>query len=98
MSDNPSQDKPKYMISSQPEIIRQQQKDEDYIPYLKSLVIDAAEMLVPWLFPFRALSKNEDVVQMITTLLYYGVTTLRNEQTLGEEYAELAQFNKKLAG
>ncbi len=49
---------------------------------------------MPWLFNYRALSRNEDIVKMLAALAYYGITTYRSKQTLGEEYSQIAQFSK----
>jgi RING-finger-containing E3 ubiquitin ligase len=95
MGNQVSSAKPDSGLSTQPEIIRLNQKDDYYQSYLKSKIIDATELLMPWLLNYRMVSRNEDIVKMLTALIYYGVTTLRANQTLGEEYTQLAQYNEK---
>ena len=82
-----------YVESTQPEIIRQNQIDEENQYLLKSKLIDALDFFMPWLINYRFLSKYSDFIKMIGSLLYFGLTTLSAEQTLGEEYTNLAQLN-----
>jgi len=96
MSENPS--KARYVFSDEPEIIRQNQQDDYFQGYLKSKVVDALEIFTPWLINYRLISRNEDIIKMITGLLYYSLTTLRSTQTLGEEYSKLAQYNPNYKG
>lgn len=88
----------RYVFSEQPEMIRLNQQDDYYQNYLKSKIIDAVEMFTPWLFNYRLISRNEDLIKMFSGLLYYGLTTLRSTQTLGEEYAQLGQHNPNHTG
>lgn len=87
-------EKIKFKFSAQPEMIMMNQKDEYYLTSLQSKIIDAAELFMPWLLNYRTLTRNQDVLRMLTLLLYYSITTLRARQTLGEEYIELAQVSK----
>ena len=87
-----------YLQSEQPEIIRLNQQDDYYQNYLKSKIIEALEIFMPWLLSYRVLSRNEDLLKMISAVVYYGLTTLRSSQTLGEEYTNLAQYNEKDKG
>jgi len=91
MSENSS--KARYVFSEEPEIIRQNQQDDYYQGYLKSKIIDALEIFTPWLINYRLISRNEDIIKMLSGLIYYSLTTLRSTQTLGEEYSMLAQHN-----
>jgi len=87
-----------YVFSEQPEMIRLNQQDDYYMSYLKSKIIDAVELFTPWLFNYRLISRNEDLIKMFSGILYYSLTTLRSTQTLGEEYAQLAQHNPNHTG
>lgn len=87
-------DKTKFKFSAQPEMIMVNQKDEYYLTYLQSKIIDAAEFFMPWLLSYRTVTRNQDVLRMLTVLLYFSLTSLRSKQTLGEEYMELAQCSK----
>lgn len=96
MSEPPSQRR--YAFSEEPEIIRLNQQDDYFQNYLKSKIIDAVELFTPWLINYRLISRNEDLIKMLSGLIYYSLTTLRSTQTLGEEYTKLAQFNENYKG
>lgn len=87
-----------YAFSGQPEMMRLNQQDDSYQSLLKSKIIDGLEIFMPWLFNYRLISRNEDIIRMIGGLIYYYLTTMRSTQTLGEEYTSLAQFNPNTIG
>lgn len=72
-----------------PELVRSNQKDLHYRDYVTSLLSDLTEPLLPrryWLLYQREL-------QLLAELLYYSLTTLNGNQTLGEEYCNIVQTN-----
>ena len=72
-----------------PELVRSNQKDLYYRGYITSLLSDLTEPLLPrryWLLYQREL-------QLLAELLYYSLTTLNGNQTLGEEYCNIVQTN-----
>jgi len=85
-------DAPHYIESTQPEIIRQNQTDEEYQYLMRSKLIDAMDFFMPWLINYRFLSKYKDEIKAVGSLLYFGLTTFFSEQTMGEEYTSLAQY------
>lgn len=73
-----------------PELVRSNQKDLHYHGYLTSLLADMTEPLLPrryWLAYQREL-------QLAAELIYYSITTLSGNQTLGEEYCNIIQVNQ----
>lgn len=70
-----------------PELVRSNQKDLHYNGYLTALLSDMTEPFLPrryWLIWHREL-------QLIAELVYYSMTTLKGNQTLGEEYCNMVQ-------
>lgn len=81
------------ILSTQPELLRVNQKDEEYGFGLYQKIVDAVEVMVPWGITYRTLSNNQDWIRIGSTCFYYILTTLLNRKTLGEEFSNLAQFN-----
>lgn len=81
--------------STQPEILKQKEKDSEYLDYLFEKIYDVLVSFTPKIIPFHFISKNQDVLRFLASLFYYGLTTLKNNQTLGEEYSSILQINMK---
>jgi len=78
------------ILSTQPELLRVNQKDEEYGFGLYQKVVDAIEVMVPWGITYRTLSNNQDWIRIGSTCFYCVLTTLLNRKTLGEEFSNLA--------
>eukprot|EP01016_Furgasonia_blochmanni_P007212 TRINITY_DN12888_c0_g1_i1.p1 TRINITY_DN12888_c0_g1~~TRINITY_DN12888_c0_g1_i1.p1 ORF type:complete len:322 (-),score=56.75 TRINITY_DN12888_c0_g1_i1:485-1450(-) len=89
MSDNSRDAELPAIGASQPEILRVNQKDEEYIQIGKERLIDALELFAPYLISYRTLSQNSDFFKMVAQFGYYSILLLSNTQTLGEEYSYL---------
>lgn len=85
----------KLISSTQPEILKQKEKDSEYIEYLFEKIYDVFVSFTPKIIPFHFISKNQEVLRFLASLFYYGLTTLKNNQTLGEEYSSILQINMK---
>ncbi|KAF8343787.1 Pex12 amino terminal region-domain-containing protein [Cantharellus anzutake] len=77
--------------ASQPQIIRAYQKDLFYNFFLR----EESENVLRSIFGTRWLSKWDKEVELFTKLLYYGLTTLRGLQSLGEEYVDIRPISTK---
>ena len=69
------------------ELVRTNQKDRYYSSYLGTLLADIINPYIPqryWVGWQREL-------ELVGELLYYGLTTVRGNQTLGEEYTNTVQ-------
>lgn len=74
-----------------PELVRSNQKDVYYSGYLTTLLSDLTEPILPrcyWLHWQREM-------QLMAELLYYSLTTLKGNQTLGEEYCNMIQVTNE---
>lgn len=85
-------DNPLY-VATQPEILRVNQKDEEYKDLLKAKLVDGLDLFTPKIVSHRILAKNDDLLKMIAGGLYYGLTWLKSSPTLGEEYSGLQPFS-----
>ena len=70
-----------------PELVRSNQKDRFYTSYVQSLTSNLSQQLLP----FRHWLRWERELQLLAELLYYGLTTVWGNQTLGEEYCNTVQ-------
>ncbi|PPQ98900.1 hypothetical protein CVT24_003531 [Panaeolus cyanescens] len=75
--------------AQQAQIIRANQRDLYHISTLKE---QAENVLRSWLGT-RWLSRWDKEVDLITKFMYYGLTTGRAVQTLGEEYTDIWQYS-----
>ena len=85
-------DHPLY-VATQPEILRVNQKDEEYKDLLKANLVDGLDLFNSRIINYRLLAKHDDFLKMLSGLLYYGATWLRGSSTLGEEYSALQTFS-----
>lgn len=72
-----------------PELVRSNQKDRFYIDRVYSLVSDIARSLLP----LRHWARWQRETQLIAELGYHTLTTLLDNQTLGEEYTNIIQVS-----
>ncbi|KAF7306490.1 Peroxisome assembly protein PER8 [Mycena indigotica] len=80
---------PSFPLAQQAQIIRANQRDLYHVSSLK----DQFEgVLRAWLGT-RWLSRWEKEVNLLVKLVYYGLTTVRATQTLGEEYTDIWQYS-----
>lgn len=82
-----------FVQASQPEILKLNEKDEEYVKELKHKFIDALDLFVPYFFSYRTITQNVDYLNLFSSAIYYFLTTLRGKQTLGEEYSSLMQIS-----
>lgn len=73
--------------SEAPEQVRSAQKDRHIVGYLATLLSDVVS---PYLSQQTWLRWQREV-QLTAELIYYSLTTVRGDQTLGEEYANIVQ-------
>ncbi|KAL4442298.1 hypothetical protein ABPG74_005639 [Tetrahymena malaccensis] len=83
------------IFSTQPELLRLNQKDEEYGFGLFQKLIDALEIFTPKILSYRFISTNQDTLKIFSFFAYYILTTISNRKTLGEEFCNLHQFNKQ---
>ncbi|TFK76695.1 hypothetical protein BDN72DRAFT_783075, partial [Pluteus cervinus] len=83
---------PSFPFAQQPQIIRANQRDLYHVSLLKE---QADAVLRSWLGT-RWLTKWEKEVELLARLIYYGLTTGRALQTLGEEYTDIWQYSSPL--
>ncbi|KAI9559269.1 hypothetical protein GHT06_016058 [Daphnia sinensis] len=81
-----------FVEANPPEILRASQKDESYINTIKSELAD----IVQRLFGNQTWLKVQWLSDLSCVFLYYTLTTLLDNQTLGEEYVGLIQVNSTL--
>ncbi|KAL5535276.1 DYN1_2 [Sanghuangporus sanghuang] len=80
---------PAFPAAQQAQIIRANQRD---LFYVYSLREQAENVLRSWLGN-RWLSRWDKELELLSKLLYYGLTTGRAQQTLGEEYTNIWQYS-----
>ena len=80
-----------FNMAQQPEIIHGDNKDRELIGALKQKLLSVLEGIVP----AQVLFRNVHWVGAISSFLYFGGNTYRLQQTLGEEYAYLRQYNRQ---
>ncbi|XP_063965578.1 peroxisome assembly protein 10-B-like [Lytechinus pictus] len=78
-----------FQSAGQAEIIRSSQKDEVYQTQLRGSIHDVVQSLIGARFWVRW-RKELDVV---SDVLYFGLTTVAGFQTLGEEYVNILQVD-----
>ena len=82
----------KLVVADAPSLVRSNQKDQYYTSYLYKLLSDACRSLFrskTWLLWQREM-------RLLAECAYFGVTTLLNRQTLGEEYSNIVQVGEKM--
>ncbi|XP_031491972.1 peroxisome biogenesis factor 10 [Nymphaea colorata] len=79
--------KRRFPLAAQPEIMRAAEKDDHYASY----VHDACRDAIRHLFGTRTAVAFQNETKLMGQLLYYLLTTCSGQQTLGEEYCDLAQ-------
>lgn len=82
-----------FHYSSQPELIRQSQKDHEAVYALYQRLVSLLEHLHPRFLNYRTLHRHQVLLHSLTAFLYYYLTTFHRKRTLGEEYTSLHQFN-----
>ena len=70
-----------------PELVRTSQKDRYYTNYLGAVLSDICYQFLPQRYWMRW----QREMQLVAELVYYGLTTARGNQTLGEEYTNTIQ-------
>ena len=95
MSENKKKDEFGFLEGTQPEILKLNEKDEEYVNELKHKLLDALDLFIPRFFSYRQITQNIDYLTLVSSLIYYLLTTLRGKQTLGEEYSSLFQMAVK---
>lgn len=70
-----------------PELVRSNQKDRFYSGYIHSLISNISQQTLP----LRYWLRWERELQLIAEVMYYGLTTVYGNQTLGEEYCNAVQ-------
>lgn len=93
MSDDKKKDEFGFIESTQPEILKLNEKDEEYIGELKHKLLDALDLFIPKFISYRQITQNIDFLNLCSAMIYYALTTLRGKQTLGEEYSSLFQIS-----
>lgn len=68
--------------ATQAQIIRSNQKDTQHVSQLREQIADVLRNY----FGSRWLNRREAEVELMTSILYFSLTSLRATQTLGEEY------------
>lgn len=94
-TNSPNQNGDPVYVAPHPEMVRQNQKDEEIITSIRSKLLESLELLTPWAFHPRLLSLNQDLVDLASILLYFSLTNLTGNKTLGEEYSYIRQINVK---
>lgn len=79
-----------FNTAGQAEILRASQKDEAMCKEIKDLVIKALQNVLS----NRQFQKYREFIPIISTVLYYAVTTLSSNQTIGEEYTGLLMVDR----
>ncbi|XP_064406332.1 peroxisome biogenesis factor 10-like [Halichondria panicea] len=77
-----------------PELVRSNQKDRFYIDRISALLSEISRQLLP----LRSWIKWQRELHLLTELGYYGLTTLLDNQTLGEEYTNTIQVKSHIEG
>ncbi|KAJ5092090.1 hypothetical protein NUU61_006960 [Penicillium alfredii] len=77
-----------YPFASSPDVIRSHEKDV----FLTSGLIQQAQNIVRSLRGARFAHTHADAIKHLTELLYFSLTTVIGNRTLGEEYCDLVQL------
>ena len=81
------------LAAGAPELVRSSQKDRFYTGYITSLLSDVSRQALP----LRHWLRWQREMQLGSELLYYFLTTVYGNQTLGEEYCNTVQVGPKAA-
>ncbi|GAA5884853.1 hypothetical protein JCM6882_007124 [Rhodosporidiobolus microsporus] len=82
---------PFFANAAQPELVRANQKDLYYLSQLTERIEDVSRALLGT----RWLQKWSKELQQGSKVAYFGLTTLLGSQTLGEEYCDVMQFQRR---
>ncbi|EAW11840.1 ubiquitin-protein ligase peroxin 10 [Aspergillus clavatus NRRL 1] len=77
-----------YPFATSPDIIRSHEKDA----FLSSSLVNQAQSIARSLRGARFAHTHSDAIKHLTELLYFSLTTLIGNRTLGEEYCDLVQL------
>lgn len=77
-----------YPFATSPDIIRSHEKDA----FLTGSLVQQTQSIVRALRGARFAHTNADAIKCLTELLYFSLTTLIGNRTLGEEYCDLVQL------
>lgn len=80
-----------FELAPQPDIVRSSQKDDYCVQQLR----DNIHMVVGSLYNNNIVSKYDNELDLLSSSIYYGITTLANKKTIGEEYCDLLQVKTK---
>ncbi|KAJ3382148.1 peroxisome biogenesis factor 10 [Lobulomyces angularis] len=83
--------KSNFPIAPQPEVLRANQKDLYQISTLNSKISDLGKSLIGT----RLYQSYNAYFNFLSNLLYYLLTTIPGNQTIGEEYCEIMQIENK---
>jgi len=83
---------PVFVPANAPDILRAAQKDDSFISFMRSEVAE----IVQRLFGNQTWLKVQLMSDVACIFVYYGLTTLLDNQTLGEEYVGLLQVDSSL--
>ena len=79
-----------FNMAQQPEILHGFNKDNEMIYALRQKVLDVCDKTIP-----QQVSRYAHWLNAGSSLLYYASNSMRLQQTLGEEYAYLRQYNDR---
>ncbi|GAA6038553.1 hypothetical protein JCM8097_004627 [Rhodosporidiobolus ruineniae] len=82
---------PFFANAAQAEIVRANQKDLYYLAQLSERIEDVSRSLLGT----RWLQRWSKELEQGSKIAYFGLTTLLGSQTLGEEYCDIMQYNRK---
>ncbi|OAA32791.1 RING-1 like protein [Moelleriella libera RCEF 2490] len=82
-----------YPFAAAPDIIRAHQKDTYFTSHLASTISDLHRRL----FGARSTHRYTPELRSLATLLYFALTTIPGNRTLGEEYCDLVQVDASSA-
>lgn len=77
-----------YPFATSPDIIRSHEKDVFQI----SVLVNQAQSIIRALRGARFAHTHSDAIKYLTEILYFSLTTLIGNRTLGEEYCDLVQL------
>ncbi|KAL3478217.1 Pex12 amino terminal region-domain-containing protein [Aspergillus californicus] len=77
-----------YPFATSPDIIRSHEKDA----FLTASLTNQAQSIIRTLRGARYAHTNSEAIKHLTELLYFSLTTLIGNRTLGEEYCDLVQL------
>ncbi|XP_022649217.1 peroxisome biogenesis factor 10-like [Varroa destructor] len=77
----------KFAWARQAEILRSDEKDRQHLDSTRRDIFDALIELIG----LRRIVRHHQVITTVNSLIYYGLTTLRERQTLGEQYVNIVR-------